>query len=251
MHENTLQVFKEVLGSSNKPEDYSRIVAFLAVLKLILPVIGKIPNPQDVIQSLLLKQFPELAGKLGGSPTMAKSLEMSHKALQIGKSITLDTAALLGADTVIRGLRGEDLPKNPSEIPNYLAKEFQSIITYVIGLRMLTNRAREKRAEQENGNAPAKKNGQTNTSENMIPATQTNQHENPAGTKTESGKPFDVTRMENGDWEIQEPEGKITVMKRESRPEQNPQAQQEKNGEETDTANQAEKDEAQYENSLS
>jgi hypothetical protein len=98
----------------------------------MLPVISKVPNPQAVVEGMIAREFPEVALRLAKSPIASKSLELSRTAIQVGQNVTLDTVALLGADTVIRGFYKEDLPKNASEIPNYLTQEFQVIIRYVL-----------------------------------------------------------------------------------------------------------------------
>lgn len=134
----TSTALSEIIKDSNTWDSNLRIVAFLGVMKAMMPVFAKVPNPQDVVGKILAREFPELAVKIGESPIASKGLQLSRSAVQWIENITLDTTALLGTDTVIRGLRGEDLPKNTDEIPNYLMQEFKAIIKYVVALRWMS-----------------------------------------------------------------------------------------------------------------
>ena len=90
------------MWDGNNWNDNTRIVAFLGVMKAMMPVFAKIPNPQDMVGRMIAQEFPELAVKIGKTPTLAKGLTLSRTAIQGIENITLDTAALLGTDTVIR-----------------------------------------------------------------------------------------------------------------------------------------------------
>lgn len=185
LHEGTVNALMDSVASGNSIKENSRIVAFLAAIKLMLPIISKVPNPQSIVESMVAREFPELATRLGTNPISAKALDLSRAGIQIGQNVTLDTAALVGADTVIRGLREEDLPKNANEIPNYLTKEFEAIIFYVVGLRSLTNTL----------HSPS----------------------SPSNMLRDAQKQFEVNFQKNGDIAIRTLEGEVVVIKKELR----------------------------------
>lgn len=75
-------MLKEVLADGNSWNDNLRIVAFLGVMKAMMPVFAKVPNPQDMVGKILAREFPELAVKIGESPIVTKGLQLSRSAVQ-------------------------------------------------------------------------------------------------------------------------------------------------------------------------
>lgn len=80
--ENTGAMLKEVLADGNSLDSNFRIVAFLGVMKAMMPVFAKVPNPQDMVGKIVAQEFPELAVKIGESPITTKGLQLSRSAVQ-------------------------------------------------------------------------------------------------------------------------------------------------------------------------
>lgn len=66
-----VDTLKSMLDANNLG-DNSRIVAFLGVIKVLLPAVSKLPNPQSALEKIVAREFPEFAKKLGTNPTLAK-----------------------------------------------------------------------------------------------------------------------------------------------------------------------------------
>lgn len=83
------------MKNGNSLSENARIIEFLAVIKLMLPIVSKIPNPQAVIEKMFAKEFPEFALGIAKNQIASKGLEISRTGIQIGQNVTLDTAALI------------------------------------------------------------------------------------------------------------------------------------------------------------
>lgn len=137
---NLVQRIAEITKNSNTPDGNLRIVAFLGVIKSMAPFLKMVPSPKEWVSAMAAKAIPGLAEKMGTRvvATEATSPVAMEKIAQAMQNVTLDTTALLGADTVIRFAKGEELPKNPQDIPNYIAQEISVIIPFAIGLRAMS-----------------------------------------------------------------------------------------------------------------
>lgn len=161
----------EIIDQSNTKEGNTRIVLFLAVIKSISPFLRMIPSPTEWVSSIASKTLPGFSGRVAGGvktaeapSTLAVSADKISQALQ---NITLDTTTLLGADTVIRFERGEELPKRLEDIPNYVMQEVTAILPFAIGLRAMSKSMTHNPNEpikieiRANGDAVVKTGGET------------------------------------------------------------------------------------------